>query len=152
MVPADIAPIMFVIMAFRSAMLGIAIDPDFIAPRIAPGLRVPVGIEPGLPSDPRLASGDEVRSRIRLPDTASQSEIWPIAPSVPNVRLSELKPNFDAPPKPSAIERNSRPDFTSQIFNWFSLLPGVIIDDFCCCSGSGPYDVSKRVPSGLKVR
>src|SRR5688572_17434232 len=74
-VPADIAPIVFVIMALKSAMFGIAIDPDFIAPgfMMVLGL-IEVGIDPGLPSAPRLANGDEVRSLILLPDWASQSE------------------------------------------------------------------------------
>src|SRR6185436_13344430 len=69
-VPADVAPIIFVIMAPISAMLGITIDPDFIAPgfMMAPGFIEPVGREPGLPSAPRLPKGDEVKSRIRVPD------------------------------------------------------------------------------------
>src|SRR5436853_1083072 len=121
MVPADIVPIMFDIIAVISAIFGIAgiegIEPGLgIEPLTEPGL-----IEPGLgrlaifPKAPRLAIGEEVRSRNLLPDDVSQSEIWLMLPRVARVRPSALNLASLAL-LPSINERNSRPDFTSQIF------------------------------------
>ena len=136
-VPADMAPIMFVIIEDRSAMLGMlgiaGIEPDLPAPfMIARGLIEPGLIAPGLVIplviELRLPSGEEVKSRSRLPDAVSQREIWPIEPSVASMRPSELNPASNEK-EPGVKVRNSCPDFTSQIFSCASRLAGVV--GFC---------------------
>ena len=70
----------------------------------------------------RFAIGEEVRSRNLLPVAESHSEISPVDPRVASTRPSELKPaSLGAFASLSVC--SSRPDFTSQIFTWFSLLP-----------------------------
>ena len=139
MVPAVIVPITFDIIAVISAILGIPcmdgndlrfIEPGFIDPGLPRLGRLPI-----FPNIPRFAIGDEVRSRNLLPEVASQRESWPIVPTIASVAPSELKP-ASLGVVPSISVRNSRPDFTSQIFAWFSrpvaAWPGPI--DFFICS------------------
>jgi hypothetical protein len=151
-VPADIEPIMFVIIAEMSAMLGIAgIEPGLPAPFIiARGSIIPGLIVPGLAGpviDPRLASGEDFNSRSRLPDAVSQSETWPIEPRVASIRPSELNPASNEL-ESSVNERNSRPDFTSQIFSWVWRSARV---GFFCWMAPGPYEIIIMVLSALKL-
>src|SRR5688572_32300786 len=89
--PVDTAPIALVIDAAMSDILGIV--------GIWPGLTLGAVNEP---------NGDEVRSRTLLPECASQSEIWPIDPTVPINRPSAVN-SACIGISPEIKERSSRP-------------------------------------------
>src|SRR5258705_6104700 len=94
-------------------MLGIdGIEPGLMLPRLPRFPRFPR--PPGLVIE---LIGDEVRSRNLLPDCASHSEICPIDAIVPTTRPSALK-SASSGTSPLTSDRNSCPDFTSQIFTW----------------------------------